>query len=389
MNGRQFKKLAAVAKMVGGTKNDMEPLQHLYAQSDGTFFVTDHDNAFLTIHPDNLPAFNVNGEKIPSAYLPSLKSFANKVSVKDELSFSVESDTISVEKGNITKRWNGKFGSEKMPVNPLSGFDPGEIVFADDGDTVIDALTRLDKMASTDDYREALNGIYLATDKGEWVATDGHKLGTIPTAGVYPSHVREGGPVFILPQTTRKILNKIKPVGEIEIYYGPTFRVEGHECNYAYIRCLDEEGWEYELAVRMPAGPYPPYRKAYPNENDYLATFELPLDTLEQITKYRTVDGCRVYLDNNPRVVSYKISCNSSDTNGETEIALPIEIEPLSDEFDPDTPVGFNPHFLGEFAKLFENNPTVYYTGPKTALVMVDETEGVTGLLMPIKLPGE
>lgn len=385
MNGRQFKKLAAVAKMVGGTKNDLPALQHLYAQSDGTFFVTDHDNAFLTIHPVNLPAFNINSEKIPSAYLPSLKSFANKVSVKDELSFSVDGDTISIEKGNITKRWTGEFDSEKVPVNPLNDFDLGEIVFADDSDAVIDALTRLDKIASTDDYRETLNGIYLATDNGEWVATDGHKLGTIPTVGVYLDNVREDGPPFILPQITRKILSKIKPVGDIELYYGPTYRVSGTERNYAYIRCIDEEGWEYELAVRMPDDPYPPYRNVYPDENNYLAKFELSLDTLEEVAKYITVDGCKVYLDSNPRVVSYKVG--SSDTNGETEIALPIEIEQLSEGFDPDTPVGFNPHYFGEFAKLFENNPTVYYTGPKTALVMVDETEGVTGLLMPIKLP--
>lgn len=383
MNGRQLKRLAAVAQLVGGSKNDIEPLQHLHVQRDSTFFVTDLDSTFLTIHPDSLPAFNITGDQLPSADLSGLKSFANKVSVNDELTFSVDGSTIEIEieKGKITKRWSGRFNSEEVPPNPLCTFDPGEIVFADDSATVIDALTRLDKLASTDDYREALIGIYLAADNGEWVATDGCRLGTIPTTGVYPSHVREDGPAFILPQITRKILAKIKPIGNIEIYYGPTQNIRV-DCNYAYIRCLDEEGWEYELAVRMPNGPYPPYRNVYPSEDQYLATFELPLNTLRQVAKYITTDSCKIYLDSNPRIVSN----GNSDTNSETEISLPIEIERLSAGFDPDTPVAFNPSYLGEMAKLFENTPIVYYTGVSTPLVLVDEGAESTGLLMPVKL---
>jgi hypothetical protein len=385
VNGRQLKKLATVAKSIGDS-NSAVGCDKLYLQEDGTFFVTDLDTQ-LVIRPSADTIADSEHTHSLALDLKSLKSFANKVSVKDSVGISADSNGITLSKGKVTKRWNDSVEKDSAPADIAYGFTPGGAIFVDEADEVRNVLSRLDKMVSRDDYRPALNGYYLDLANNNWVATTGAVMGIIPTCGVN-GEVGKDKPAVIINPDVRKVLDKIKPEGNISFYYGPEGRSGGNIVHHLIITCTDSEGWEYSLTTLLIDGPYPPYQKVIPDANKYRAEFILPLQAMNNLARFMP-DGssqskmCRFCFDN-PRFES---------TNYEgpvTTVQVDTEIEEIGEGLEEDETVGFNPQLLGKaVGNFFENNPLFHYIDKTMPAVLTDDTDESLALIMPVKLPGE
>jgi hypothetical protein len=385
VNGRQLKKLATVAKSIGDS-NSAVGCDKLYLQEDGTFFVTDLDTQ-LVIRPSADTIADSEHTHSLALDLKSLKSFANKVSVKDSVGISADSNGITLSKGKVTKRWNDSVEKDSAPADIAYGFTPGGAIFVDEADEVRNVLSRLDKMVSRDDYRPALNGYYLDLANNNWVATTGAVMGIIPTCGVC-GEVDKDEPAVIINPDVRKILDKIKPEGNITFYYGPEGRSSGNIVHYLIVTCTDSEGWEYSLTTQLIGGPYPPYQRVIPDVSKYRAEFILPLQAMDNLARFMP-DGssqskmCRFHFDN-PRFES---------TNYEgpvTTVQVDTEVEQIGEGIEEDETVGFNPQLLGKaVGNFFDNDPVLHYTGKTMAAVLADDTDESLVLIMPVELPGE
>jgi DNA polymerase III sliding clamp (beta) subunit (PCNA family) len=383
VNGRQLKKLAAVAQKVADTRGNLPSLSKMYVRN-GQFFITDLDN-YLTINPGE--DIDLAVDTTPSVDTVGFKAFATKVSVKDEIEINVDDTSITLHKGNVSKTWVSDGSDYNIPADVTEDFSVGNPILIDEADTVRDTLKRLDPFVARDDYRPALNGYYLDRANHNWIATNGHVMGIIPTCGVC-GEIDEDEPAVIINPDIRKILDKIKPEGNITFYYGPEGRSGGNIVHHLIITCTDSEGWEYSLTTLLIDGPYPPYQKVIPDANKYRAEFILPLQAMNNLARFMP-DGssqskmCRFCFDN-PRFES---------TNYEgpvTTVQVDTEIEEIGEGLEEDETVGFNPQLLGKaVGNFFENNPLFHYIDKTMPAVLTDDTDESLALIMPVKLPGE
>jgi hypothetical protein len=354
---------------------------------NGQFFITDLDN-YLTINPGEDVDLAVDAT--PSVDTTSFKAFATKVSVKDEIEINVNDTNITLHKGNVSKTWESNGGGANIPTHVGKNFNANEPILIDKANTVLDTLKRLDPFVARDDYRPALNGYYLDLANNNWVATTGAVMGIIPTCGICGEIVElfydKDKPTVIINPDVRKILDKIKPEGNLSFYYGPEVGSGDNLGHFLIVTCTDSEGWEYSLTTRLIDGPYPPYQRVIPDVSKYRAEFVLPLQAMNNLARFMP-DGssqskmCRFHFDN-PRFES---------TNYEgpvTTVQVDTEVEQIGEGIEEDETVGFNPQLLGKaVGNFFEDNPVLHYTGETTAAVLTDDTDESLALIMPVKLP--
>ena len=232
-----------------------------------------------------------------------------------------------------------------------------------------DAIRRTSYAVARDDYRPALNGALWKLDGSglEIVATDGHRLARIHLSEVSSD---TGLDAIVAPKALN-LLARLAEEDEVQI------RSQGTQISFEF--------GTTRIFSRTIEGPYPPYEKVIPTENDKPMLISRE-DLIASLRRMRIIA--------NPATHQVRFSLEPGNVVIQAENTDAGEArETLEGEYGGDPlSIGFNGDFLFEILRNMGGEKVVLkMKDSSTAVVIEDETpeEGVSylALLMPVKLP--
>jgi len=271
--------------------------------------------------------------------------------------------TLECGKSSFTLSGNSRDSFPSLPTNTET--DSSTLTMKVLGD----AIRKTSYAVARDDYRPALNGALWKLDSGglEIVATDGHRLARIHLAEITSGTSLEA----IVAPKALNLLAKLAGSDDVQI------RSRGTQISFEFDKTT--------IYSRTIEGPYPPYEKVIPVENDKPLTI-VREDLIAALRRMRIIA--------NPATHQVRFSLEKENILIQAENTDAGEArETLEGEYESDPlTVGFNGDFLFEILKNMTSEKVVLkMKDSSTAVVIEDEEpeEGVTylALLMPVKLP--
>jgi DNA polymerase-3 subunit beta len=232
-----------------------------------------------------------------------------------------------------------------------------------------EAIRKTAYAVARDDYRPALNGALWKLDSTglEIVATDGHRLARIRLDEVGS----ETGLEAIVAPKALNLLARLAEDDEVQI------RAQGTQISFEFAAT--------RIFSRTIEGPYPPYEKVIPADND----MPLAMSREDLIASLR-----RMRIIANPATHQVRFTLEPGNIVIQAENTDAGEArETLDGDYSSDPlSIGFNGDFLFEILRNMDSERVVLMMkDSSTAVLIEDETpeEGVTylALLMPVKLP--
>ncbi|HQE56285.1 MAG TPA: DNA polymerase III subunit beta [Candidatus Fermentibacter daniensis] len=232
------------------------------------------------------------------------------------------------------------------------------------------AIRRTSFAVAREDYRPALNGELwkLGPEGLEMVATDGHRLARIHLEDVTAPSFFEA----IVAPKALGLLARMAEEGDVSVSF------QGTQMSFEFGTTT--------IFSRTIEGPYPPYEKVIPHDND--KTLTISREDLNSALR-------RMRIIANPATHQVKLSLESGNILVQAENADAGEAkEKLEGEYSGKAvQVGFNADFLMEILKNMTGDRIVMkLKNSSSAVVLENETpeQGVShlSLLMPVRLPG-
>ncbi|MBN1433792.1 DNA polymerase III subunit beta [Candidatus Fermentibacterales bacterium] len=233
-----------------------------------------------------------------------------------------------------------------------------------------EAIRRTSYAVAMDDYRPALNGALWKLGPGglEVVATDGHRLARIHAKDAKSDTEFEA----IVAPKALNLLARLAGGDDVGI------RFQGTQISFEYDHSV--------IYSRTIEGPYPPYEKVIPRDNDKI----LKLDRETLIAALR-----RMMIIANPATHQVRLSLepgnvviyaqNTDAGEAKEELAAEYSSEPLH--------IGFNGSFFLETLRNMATDDVIIRLKSGTTAAVLENAEpdastDYLALLMPVKLPG-
>ncbi len=256
---------------------------------------------------------------------------------------------------------------DSYPELPVRGDSAGVVLPLS---VLSSAIRRTSYAVAREDYRPALNGELwkLGPEGLEMVATDGHRLARTHLADITSTARFEA----IVAPKALNLLARLAEDGEA------TVRFQGSQISFEF--------GPTTIYSRTIEGPYPPYEKVIPKDNDKALTIARE-DLLAALRRMRIIA--------NPATHQVKFSLESQNILVQAENTEAGEArEKLTAEYSGEPlQVGFNGDFLMEILKNMTTERVVMkLKNSSSAVVLENENpEPATSylaLLMPVRLPG-
>lgn len=261
----------------------------------------------------------------------------------------------------------GGSSSDSFPTLPMLEDTNAAIIPTE---RLTSAIRRTSFAVATDDYRPALNGALWKLDPNgfEMVATDGHRLAKIHLSDVKSENELEA----IVAPKALNLIAKLASEGQIHI------RFQGTQISFQFDKTI--------IFTRIIDGPYPPYEKVIPVDNDKI----LKMNREDLISAIR-----RMIIIADPSTHQVKFSLETDNISIQTENTDTGEAKEILEASYEGSPmiIGFNGSFFLEILKNLSTEEITVSMKTNTAAVIVEspEAEAFTkyvALLMPVKLPG-
>ncbi len=232
------------------------------------------------------------------------------------------------------------------------------------------AIRRTSFAVAREDYRPALNGELwkLGSEGLEMVATDGHRLARIHLSEVVSPSPFEA----IVAPKALALLARMGDDGDVRVSF------QGSQLSFEF--------GSTTIFSRTIEGPYPPYEKVIPHDND--KSLAIAREELNSALR-------RMRIIANPATHQVKLSLEKGSILVQAENTDAGEArEKLEGDYSGESlQVGFNADFLMEILKNMTGDRIVLrLKNSASAVVLENETpeQGVAhlSLLMPVRLPG-
>jgi DNA polymerase-3 subunit beta len=271
--------------------------------------------------------------------------------------------TISCEQSSFTLSGNSRDSFPALPSHTESekAVLPMKVLG--------DAIRKTAYAVARDDYRPALNGALWKLDSSglEIVATDGHRLARIHLTEIASDTELNA----IVAPKALNLLARLAEDEEVQI------RSQGTQISFEFGLT--------RIFSRTIEGPYPPYEKVIPVDNDK----PLAISREDLISSLR-----RMRIIANPATHQVRFTLEPGNVLIQAENTDAGEArEKLDGDYSSDPiAIGFNGEFLFEILRNMSSERVILkMKDSATAVVIEDETpdEGVSylALLMPVKLP--
>ncbi len=231
------------------------------------------------------------------------------------------------------------------------------------------AIRRTSYAVAREDYRPSLNGALwkLGPEGLEMVATDGHRLARIHLADITSGNRFEA----IVAPKALNLLARLAEEGDV------TVRFQGSQISFEFGPTV--------IYSRTIEGPYPPYEKVIPRDNDKQLAI-VREDLLAALRRMRIIA--------NPATHQVKLSLEASNVLIQAENTDAGEArEKLSAEYAGEPlQLGFNGDFLMEILRNMQSERVVLKLKNSSSAVVIENDTPEPGttylaLLMPVRLP--
>ncbi len=232
------------------------------------------------------------------------------------------------------------------------------------------AIRRTSFAVAREDYRPALNGeLWKLSPEGlEMVATDGHRLARIHLSQVTSQAVYEA----IVAPKALSLLARIGEDGDVRVSF------QGSQISFEF--------GSTTIFSRTIEGPYPPYEKVIPRDND--KSLVIGREDLNSALR-------RMRIIANPATHQVKLSLEKDNIVVQAENTDAGEArEKLQGDYTGEAiQVGFNADFLMEILKNMTGDKIVLKLKNSASAVVLENESPEPGiahlsLLMPVRLPG-
>lgn len=237
--------------------------------------------------------------------------------------------------------------------------------------SLLDTFSRLEPLAAKDDYRPALNGIFVDGERKKFVATNSHIMGA-----EHNNSIPNVNPIILRP---------------IVVYLKKFHKVVGEICNLHFYEEYTAFSFSDGSCIisRNIDGQFPAYEKVIPdykNKLDFLVTTTITLerDTIDAIAK---IAGNKGPCGSNKRL---DITCKGETAIFSTNLDNAIAFSATNYYHGPDCTLGSNALYMKRLMA-FIGEDTIPLTvqvedDGSVTYVMTAEKGGRLALLMPIRV---
>jgi len=245
---------------------------------------------------------------------------------------------------------------------------------------IVDKLVSLMPfVADRNEIRASLTGICYNKERSELVGTNGHVMGIFKNAPemFHQSTIIDGNgikPLLQLVKASESYDRKEYAPMAIGSLLTKVTNLTTGEITTGDITYTQFSGEDWMISIRKVEGPYPPYEKVIPANNQEVINLDrkvidnIPIKLINpathQILLAYNNDKITAYGENTDSM-SWESECGTGSYNGQ---------------------IAFNACLLQDIANFVDNNPLVLKVKDCSTAVLYEDTERIA-LLMPVRLP--
>lgn len=245
---------------------------------------------------------------------------------------------------------------------------------------IVDKLVSLMPfVADRNEIRASLTGICYNKERSELVGTNGHVMGIFKNAPemFHQSTIIDGNgikPLLQLVKASESYDRKEYAPMAIGSLLTKVTNLTTGEITTGDITYTQFSGEDWMISIRKVEGPYPPYEKVIPANNQEVINLDR-----------KVIDNIPIKLIN-PATHQILLACNNDKITayGENTDSMSWESECGTGSYNGQ--IAFNACLLQDIANFVDNNPLVLKVKDCSTAVLYEDTERIA-LLMPVRLP--